>query len=70
MRKLLVTSLRFPLLPQAHVMSLLVLLSIPAIAGILCMAVAITAQVLYPRLKGRPCRVIQFPVRVDQRPRR
>lgn len=51
-------------------MSLLILLSIPALLGIVCMAVAFTNQVLYPRLKGRPARVIQFPVYFQPRPRR
>jgi hypothetical protein len=67
LRRLLMMSSRFLLLPQLHVMSLLILLSIPAIAGILGMAIVITNQVLYPRLKQRPARVIQFPVRTGGR---
>ena len=62
-------SVRALLVPQANVMSLLILLSIPAIAGILCMAVALTNLVLYPRLKGRSCQAIEVPARVGQRPR-
>ncbi len=42
-------------------MSLLILLSIPAISALLCMVGAITNQMLYLRLQGRPCRVIPFP---------
>jgi len=45
------------LLPQADVMSLLILLSVPALAGIICMAIAMTNQVLYPRLKAPEGRV-------------
>jgi hypothetical protein len=35
-------------------MSLLILLSVPAICGIVSMAVAFTKEALYPRLKGTP----------------
>ncbi len=45
-------------------MSLLIVLSAPALAGLACMAAAITNQTLYPRLKGRPCLVIPFRRRV------
>jgi hypothetical protein len=51
-------------------MSLLIFLSIPALCGIAAMAVAFTRQVLYPRLKGRTARVIQFPLYIEPRPRR
>ena len=44
-------------------MSLLILLSAPSLAGLACMAAAITNQTLYPRLRGRACRVIPFPRR-------
>ena len=52
---------RDSLLPQADVMSLLILLSVPALAGIICMAIAMTNQVLYPRLKAPESRGIQVP---------
>ena len=61
---------RYPLLPRADVMSLLILLSIPAIAGIVLMGIALTNQVLYPRLKPVACRVIEFKVRFVWRPSR
>ena len=57
-------SFRYQLLPQTDVMSLLILLSIPAIAGIIGMAVAINYQVLYPRLKGHPPQMFQFRFRI------
>jgi hypothetical protein len=41
-------------------MSLLILLFAPSLAGLACMAAAITNQTLYLRLKGRPCQVIPF----------
>ncbi len=41
-------------------MSLLILLSAPSLAGLACMAAAITNLTLYPRLKSRPCQVIPF----------
>ena len=44
-------------------MTLLIVLSAPSLAGLACMAAAITNQTLYPRLKGRTCHVIQFPRR-------
>jgi hypothetical protein len=49
-------------------MSLLILLSIPAICGIVSMAVAFTNQVLYPRLKSPPVLDDSIPVRVEHRP--
>lgn len=59
------------LLPQTDVMSLLILLSIPALAGFLGMAIAINYQVLYPRLKTSPPRLIQFQFRIHfPRPRK
>ena len=42
-------------------MSLLILLSLPALSGLVSMAAAITVQTLYPRLQGRGCMVISFP---------
>ena len=53
----------------AHVMSLLILLSIPALSTLLCMVGAITEQTLYLRLQGRPCRVIPFPTPLHPLPR-
>ena len=50
-------------------MSLLILLFIPALTALACMIAAITNQTLYLRLQGRPCRVIPFPVHVDRMPR-
>ena len=41
-------------------MSLLILLSAPSLAALVCMAAAITNQTVYPRLKGRPCQVVMF----------
>lgn len=58
-------SFRYLLLPRTDVMSLLILLSIPAIAGILGMAIAINNQVLYPRLKGRSSPFIRFKIRIQ-----
>ena len=49
-------------------MSLLILLSIPALSALLCMIAAITDLTLYPRLQKNPCRVIPFPVNRDRRP--
>lgn len=54
---------------RTHVMSLLILLSIPAISAILCMVAVITNQTVYLRLQNRSCRVIPFPVAVGGRPR-
>jgi hypothetical protein len=50
-------------------MSLLILLSIPAISAILCMVAVMTNQTVYLRLQSRSCRVIPFPVAVGGRPR-
>ena len=41
-------------------MNLLIFLAAPSLAGLACMAAAITNQTLYPRLKSRPCQVIPF----------
>jgi hypothetical protein len=49
-------------------MSLLILLSIPAICGIVSMAVAFTDQVLYPRLKSPLKFDDSIPVHVEHRP--
>jgi hypothetical protein len=49
-------------------MSVLILLSIPALSALLCMVAAITDLTLYPRLQNNPCRVIPFPVYRDRRP--
>jgi hypothetical protein len=66
--RLCVMSSGYPLLPQAHVMSLLILLSISAICGMVSMAVAFTNQVLYPRLKSPPVLDDSIPVHVEHRP--
>ena len=50
-------------------MSLLILLSAPSVSGLICMMAVLTNQTLYPRLKGRACRVIAFPV-ITNRARR
>ena len=50
-------------------MSLLILLSLPALSALMCMVTVITRQTLYMRLKGRACQVIPFPVRMDHAPR-
>jgi hypothetical protein len=47
-------------------MSLLILLSAPSVSALLCMVAAITNQTIYPRLRGRECRVIQFPAITDR----
>ena len=47
-------------------MSLLILLSAPSLSALVCMLAVITNQTLYPRLKTRACRVIQFPVVTDR----
>jgi len=47
-------------------MSLLILLSVPSLSAILCMVAAITDLMLYLRLRGRPCRVIPFPLYPDR----
>ena len=47
-------------------MSLLLLLSIPAISGLVSMVALITVQTLYLRLKGHPCRVIPFPSPIER----
>ena len=49
-------------------MSLLILLSVPAISAMFCMVAAITDLTLYPRLQNSPCRVIPFPVYPDRLP--
>jgi len=49
-------------------MSLLILLSIPAICGIVSMAAAFTNEVLYPRLKNLPVLDDSIPVHVEHRP--
>jgi len=51
-------------------MSLLILLSIPAIAGIIGMAIAFTSQVLYPRLAGRADGEIRVPAQIAHPHRR
>ena len=50
-------------------MSLLILLSIPAISALACMVAVITIQTLYLRLQSRPYQVIPFPLRFARLPR-
>jgi len=42
-------------------MTLLFILSIPALSGLITMVAAITGQTLAPRLRQRPSQVIPFP---------
>ena len=51
-------------------MSLLILMSIPALSALLCMVAVITDLTLYMRLQNSPCRVIPFPVYPDRLPLR
>jgi hypothetical protein len=59
---------RYPLLPQATRNEPIDPLSIPAICGIVSMAVAFTNHVLYPRLKSPPELDDSIPVHVERRP--
>lgn len=50
-------------------MSLLILLSIPALLALLCMVAGFTVHTLYLRLQSRPCKVIPFPDFLRSAPR-